>query len=145
MAPFLFTAAIIEERPIDVYNYGEMMRDFTYIDDIVEGVVRVLDRPPKGNADWSGLTPDPATSPAPYRIYNIGNSSPVKLLDFISAIESAVGKKAITNLLPIQPGDVPATYADVSDLIRDTGYAPGTPVEKGIARFVAWYREYYGV
>jgi UDP-glucuronate 4-epimerase len=145
MALFLFTKAILEDRPIDVYNYGEMQRDFTYIDDIVEGLVRVIDHPPRGNPNWSGKRPDPASSRAPYRIYNIGNNNPVKLMDFIEAIEKALGKKARKNLLPIQPGDVPATYADVSDLIEDLGYKPDTPIEEGIEAFVRWYREFYDV
>ncbi len=143
MALFLFTKAILEGRPIDVYNYGEMQRDFTYIDDIVEGLVRVIDRPPTGNPDWSGKHPDPGSSRAPYKIYNIGNNNPVKLTDFIEAIEKATGKTAKKNLLPIQPGDVPATYADVSDLIADMGYKPQTPIQEGVDRFVAWYREFY--
>jgi len=145
MALFLFTKAIMEGREIDVYNYGDMRRDFTYIDDIVEGIVRVLDRPPKGDARWSGKNPDPGSSVAPYKIYNIGNNDPVKLLDFISAIEKATGRQARKRMLPIQPGDVPATYADVKDLIADTGYRPDTPIEEGVERFVAWYREFYGV
>ena len=145
MALFLFTKAILEGRPIDVYNYGEMQRDFTYIDDIVEGLVRVIDRPPKGNPDWSGKHPDPGSSKAPYKIYNIGNNHPVKLMDFITAIEEAIGKEAKKNLLPIQPGDVPATYADVEDLIRDMGYKPQTPIREGIERFVEWYRHFYNV
>ena len=145
MALFLFTKAILEGREIDVYNYGDMRRDFTYIDDIVEGIVRVLDRPPKGDARWSGKNPDPGSSVAPYKIYNIGNNAPVKLLDFISAIEQAAGRQARKRMLPIQPGDVPATYADVKDLIADTGYRPDTPIEEGVERFVAWYREFYNV
>ena len=145
MALFLFTKAILEGREIDVYNYGDMRRDFTYIDDIVEGIVRVLDRPPKGDARWSGKNPDPGSSVAPYKIYNIGNNDPVKLLDFISAIEKATGRQSRKRMLPIQPGDVPATYADVKDLIADTGYRPDTPIEEGVERFVAWYREFYNV
>ncbi len=145
MALFLFTKAILEDRPIDVYNYGDMRRDFTYIDDIVEGLVRVIDHPPKGNPEWSGKHPDPGSSRAPYKIYNIGNNNPVKLMDFITAIEKAIGKEAKKNLLPIQPGDVPATWADVSELIDDLGYKPSTPVEEGVHRFVEWYREFYGV
>ncbi len=145
MALFLFTKAILEDRPIDVYNYGKMQRDFTYIDDIVEGVVRVIDHPPKGNPNWSGKHPDPGSSKAPYKIYTIGNNNPVKLMDFITAIERALGKEAKKNLLPIQPGDVPATYADVSDLIEDLGYKPATPIQEGINRFVEWYREFYKI
>ncbi|WP_457595746.1 NAD-dependent epimerase [Hydrogenimonas sp.] len=145
MALFLFTKAILEDRPIDVFNYGKMKRDFTYIDDIVEGLVRVIDHPPKGNPEWSGQHPDPGSSRAPYKIYNIGNNNPVELMDFITAIEKALGKKAKMNMLPLQPGDVPATWADVSDLVEDLGYKPDTPIEEGVARFVAWYRTFYGV
>jgi len=145
MALFLFTKAIFEDKPIDVYNYGDMRRDFTYIDDIVEGVVRVIDNPPKGNPKWSGKNPDPSSSKAPYKIYNIGNSSPVKLMDFIEAIEDAIGKKAKKNMLPIQPGDVPATYADVSDLVEDLGYKPQTSVRDGVEAFIKWYREFYNI
>ncbi len=145
MALFLFTKAITEDRPIDVFNYGKMKRDFTYIDDIVEGVVRVMDRIPRPDPDWSGDTPDPGTSYAPYRIYNIGNNSPVELMHFIEAIEKALGKKAKKNMLPLQDGDVPATYADVDDLMKDVGFKPATPIEEGIARFVEWYRGYYKV
>jgi UDP-glucuronate 4-epimerase len=143
MALFLFTRAILEGKPIDVYNEGKMRRDFTYIDDIVEGVVRVTDRTATANQAWSGDAPDPGTSYAPYRIYNIGNNSPVELLRFIEVLEEKLGKKAIRNLLPIQPGDVPATCADVDDLMRDAGFAPKTPIEEGISRFVEWYRTYY--
>ncbi len=145
MALFLFTKAILEGKPIDVFNNGNMSRDFTYIDDIVEGVVRVIDSPPAGKPDWTGQSPDPGTSSAPYRVYNIGNSKPVKLLDFIEAIEDALGKRAVKNFLPMQPGDVPATWADVSDLAADFGYQPSTPVEEGIRRFVAWYKKYYKI
>jgi UDP-glucuronate 4-epimerase len=145
MALFLFTKAIFENRPIDVYNFGEMERDFTYIDDIVDGIVRVAGHPAQPNATWNGAHPDPSSSPAPYRIYNIGNSKPVKLLDFIEAIEQKTGKKAIKNLLPIQPGDVKRTYADVSALRNDLGYNPSTTVEEGVGRFIDWYRGYYGV
>jgi UDP-glucuronate 4-epimerase len=145
MAYFKFTKAILEGKAIDVYNNGDMARDFTYIDDIVEGLVRIIDSPPKGNASWDGARPDPASSPAPCRVYNIGNDSPVRLLDFIGAIEAALGMKAKKNLLPMQPGDVPVTWADVSPLERDFGYRPETPLEEGIERFVRWYREFYGV
>jgi UDP-glucuronate 4-epimerase len=145
MAAFLFTRAILEGRPIDVFNEGDMRRDFTYVDDIVEGVVRVLDRAAAPNASWSGDAPDPASSSAPYRLYNIGNNNPVELFDLIGAIEKALGRTAERNLLPMQPGDVPATYADVDDLVRDVGFSPGTPIDVGIERFVAWYREYYRV
>jgi UDP-glucuronate 4-epimerase len=145
MALFIFTRAILEGRPIDVYNHGNMQRDFTYIDDIVEGLVRVIDTPPGRNQGWSGKNPDPASSRAPYKLYNIGNNSPVKLMDFIEAIEAALGKKAQKNLLPLQPGDVPATWADVTDLIEDMGYRPNTQVQEGIKRFVDWYRAFYQV
>ena len=145
MALFLFTKAIIEGRPIDVFNRGLMQRDFTFVDDIVEGVVRVLERVPQGNPAWSGDRPDPGTSYAPYRLYNIGNNAPVELLRFIEVLESALGKKALKNLLPIQLGDVPATYADVDDLVADVGFKPVTSVEEGVGRFVAWYREYYRI
>ncbi len=145
MALFLFTKAILEGRPIDVFNHGKMRRDFTFIDDIVEGVVRVTDHIPTTNSAWSGDHGDPGTSRAPYRIYNIGNNQPVELEHFIATLEKALGKTAEKNLLPMQPGDVPATYADVDDLIRDVGFRPATPIEVGIERFVQWYREYFGV
>lgn len=145
MALFLFTRAILDGKPIDVYNHGKMQRDFTYIDDVVEGVVRVLDRDPTPNAAWSGDRPDPATSWAPYRLYNIGNHAPVELLRFIEVLEGALGTKAEKNFLPMQPGDVPATYADVSDLVREVGFQPSTPIEVGIPRFVEWYRSFYKV
>ncbi len=144
MALFLFTKAILEGRPIDVFNHGKMRRDFTYIDDIVEGVFRVSGKIPDPNPDWNGDSPDPATSSAPYKIYNIGNNNPVELMGFIEAIENALGKKAEKNFLPLQDGDVPATYADVDDLIKDVGFKPSTPIEEGVTRFVDWYREYYG-
>lgn len=144
MALFLFTKAITEGKKIDVFNYGKMQRDFTYIDDIIEGVVRVMDRIPEPNMSWSGDKPDSATSYAPYRLYNIGNNNPVELMKFIELLENCLGKKANKNLLPIQPGDVPATYADVDDLMRDVGFKPVTSVEQGIKKFVEWYREYYG-
>lgn len=144
MALFLFTKAILEDKPIEVFNFGKMKRDFTYIDDIVEGVVRVLKRIPDPNPLWNGDNPDTATSYAPYKLYNIGNNNPVELLTFIEALESCLGRKAQKNLLPIQPGDVPATYADVDDLIRDVGFKPSTPLEKGIGKFVEWYQTYYG-
>ena len=145
MALFLFTKAILEGRPIDVFNFGKMKRDFTFVDDIVEGVVRVSEKIPAGNSAWSGDTPDPGTSYAPYKIYHIGNNAPVELLRFIEVLEDALGKKAEKNLLPIQAGDVPATYADVDDLIADVGFKPATSIEEGVGRFVAWYREYYQV
>ena len=145
MALFLFTKAILEDRPIDVYNCGKMQRDFTYVDDIVEGVVRVMDNPPRPNLEWSGDAPDPGSSTAPYRIYNIGNNQPVELLHFISILEDCLGKKAKKNLLPLQPGDILVTYADMEDLMRDTGFCPNTPIEAGVAHFVEWYRAYYRV
>ncbi len=145
MALFLFTRAILEGRSIDVFNHGKMRRDFTYIDDIVEGVFRLLSHTAGGNANWSSDEPDPATSRAPYRVYNIGNNQPVELLDFIAAIEDALGMKAEKNLLPMQPGDVPATFADVDDLSADVGFRPATPIREGIRSFVEWYRDYYGV
>ncbi len=145
MALFLFTKAILEGKPIDVYNHGKMQRDFTYIDDVVEGVVRVLDRNPAPNTAWSGERPDPGTSWAPYRLYNIGNHAPVELLRFIEVLEEALGRKAEKNFLPMQPGDVPATYADVSALVRDVGFQPSTTIEVGIPRFVEWYRRFYKV
>ena len=145
MALFLFTKAALEGRSIDVFNHGEMLRDFTYIDDIVEGVVRVIDNPARPNASWSGKQPDPSTSSAPYKIYNIGNNNPVKLMDFIDAIEKALGKTIEKNMLPIQAGDVPATYADVSDLVENLNYQPATPVQVGIDNFVKWYREFFKV
>ncbi|MBP7867059.1 MAG: NAD-dependent epimerase [Acidobacteria bacterium] len=145
MALFLFTRAILEGRPIDVFNRGEMERDFTYIDDIVEGVARVTFRLPGGDPGWTGDRPDPGTSRAPYRLYNIGNNQPVRLMRLIEVLEHALGRTAEKRFLPMQPGDVPATWADVDDLARDAGFRPHTPVEEGIARFVAWYREYYHI
>jgi UDP-glucuronate 4-epimerase len=144
MALFLFTRAILENRPIDVFNEGRMMRDFTYIDDIVEGLIRVMGRPPAPNPAWSGDRPDPSSSFAPYRIYNIGNNQPVALMDFITTLEGHLGRTAKKNFLPLQAGDVPATFADVDDLMADVGFKPATPIAEGIGRFVAWYREYYG-
>ncbi|MDK2744987.1 MAG: NAD-dependent epimerase [Nitrospira sp. BO4] len=145
MALFIFTKAILEGKPIEVFNQGRMRRDFTYVDDIVEGVIRTLDHPATANPSWSGDKPDPGTSSAPARIYNIGNHQPVELLHFIEVLESAVGKKAEKRLMPIQPGDVPATYADIDDLTSDIGFKPTTPIEEGIPRFVKWYREFYRV
>jgi UDP-glucuronate 4-epimerase len=145
MALFLFTKAILEGRPIDVFNHGNMQRDFTYVDDIVEGVIRVLDRVATPDPDYRPDTPDPGTSNAPYRVFNIGNHQPVPLLDFIAAIEDALGLKAEKNLLPLQDGDVPATYADVEALTAWTGFAPKTDIRTGIGRFVDWYRGYYRV
>lgn len=144
MALFKFTKSILEGKPIDVYNFGKHRRDFTYIDDIVEGVVRTLDRVAEANPAWNGDAPDPGTGKAPYRLYNIGNHQPVELMRFIEVLEDCLGKKAEKNYLPMQDGDVPATYADVDDLMRDVGYAPATPIETGIANFVAWYKDYYG-
>ena len=143
MAMFLFTKAILEGRPIDVFNHGKMRRDFTYVDDIVEGVVRVIGNTPKPDSSWSGAEPDPGTSFAPYKIYNIGNNQPVELIRFIEVLEQCLGKKATKNLLPIQAGDVPATYADVDDLMNDVGFRPTTSIEDGIRKFVEWYRGYY--
>ena len=144
MAYFKFTRGILAGEPIPVYNRGEMARDFTYIDDIVEGVVRVLDRPAAPDPDWDPAHPAVASSTAPYRIYNIGNNRPVKLMEFIGTLEKCLGRKAVLDLLPMQPGDVPSTAADISALGKATGFAPATPVETGLARFVAWYHEYYG-
>ena len=143
MALFLFTKAILEDRQIDVYNHGQMIRDFTFVDDIAEGVVRVLDRPATADPAFDAANPDPARSNAPYRVFNIGNSDPVKLMSFIEAIEAAVGKPAIKNFMPLQDGDVPATFADVSELTAWTGFKPGTPITEGVGRFVAWYRAYF--
>jgi len=145
MALFMFTKNILAGKPIDVFNYGKHRRDFTYIDDIVEGVVRTLDRIPAPNPAWSSDAPDSATSNAPYKLYNIGNNQPVELMHYIKVLEDCLGKKAEMNLLPLQLGDVPDTYADVEALVRDVGYQPATPIEVGVARFVAWYREYYRV
>jgi len=145
MALFLFTKAILEGRAIDVFNNGKMQRDFTYVDDIVEGVLRVLDRPATANATYDPLVADPATSNVPYRVFNIGNNNPVPLLDFIACIEEALGRKAEKKLLPLQDGDVPATYANTDALRYWVGFVPATPIKDGIARFVAWYRDYYKV
>ena len=145
MALFLFTRKILAGEPIDVFNFGRHTRDFTYVDDIVEGVIRASDHPACPNAEWNAAKPDPATSNAPYRIYNIGNNSPVELSEYIDAVECALGKKAIRNLLPLQPGDIPDTHADVSDLMNDLGFRPSTSVREGVARFVAWYLRYYAV
>ncbi|WP_375585661.1 NAD-dependent epimerase [Cyclobacterium xiamenense] len=145
MALFLFTKAIVEEKPIQVFNYGEMKRDFTYVDDIVEGVVRIVDRPPVADPSWDPATGDASKSKAPYTVYNIGNSNPVRLMDFIQAIEVSLGKEAKKEMLPIQPGDVPATFADTTPLEREIGYKPSTSVPEGIERFINWYKEYYNV
>ena len=144
MALFLFTRKILADEPIDVFNNGQHARDFTYIDDIVEGVVRTTDRIATSNPDWSGDDPDPGTSAAPYRIYNIGNNNPFELMHFIGCIEKALGREARKNFLPLQAGDVPKTYANVDDLIADVGFKPATSIEDGISRFIAWYRSYYG-
>lgn len=143
MALFIFTKAILEGNPIEVFNQGRMKRDFTYIDDIVEGVIRTLDHPATADPTWSGDRPDPGTSSAPARIYNIGNHRPVELQHFIEVLENALGRKAEKKLMPLQPGDVPSTYADVDDLTNDVGFKPATPIEVGIPRFVKWYREFY--
>lgn len=145
MALFLFAKAILENRPIDVFNHGRMQRDFTYIDDIVEGVVRVLDRPPTADPDFNKAAPDPATSWAPWRVFNIGNHQPVELMAYIEALERALGMKAEKNFLPMQDGDVPATYAETLDLSAVTGFTPATSVSDGVSRFVDWYRHYYGI
>jgi len=143
MALFLFTKNILAGKPIDVFNYGKHRRDFTYIDDIVEGVIRVLDKPAEPNPDWTGDKPDSSTSKGPYRLYNIGNNQPVELMHYIEVLQDCLGKKAELNLLPLQPGDVPDTYADVTDLVNDVGYKPDTSVEEGIANFVKWYLDFY--
>jgi UDP-glucuronate 4-epimerase len=145
MALFLFTERILQDKPIDVYNYGRMHRDFTYIDDAIEAVIRVMDRSPAPSSAWSGDRPDPGTSSAPYRIYNVGNSQPVELMRLVRVLEASLGKKAKMNLLPLQVGDVLATYADVEDLAHDVGFQPQTSIEEGVERFVRWYREYYSV
>jgi len=143
MALFLFTKAMLENRPIDIFNFGNMERDFTYIDDIIEGLIRVIKRIPDPNPQWSGENPDPATSAAPFKLYNIGNNNPVKLLNLIEVLEACLGKKAKKNFLPIQPGDVPATFADVENLIKDVDFKPTTPIEEGVKKFVGWYQEYF--
>lgn len=145
MALFLFTKNILEGKPIDVFNYGNHRRDFTYIDDIVQGVISALDRVAEGDPAWNSEDPDPSTSSAPYRLYNIGNQQPVELMKYIEVLEACLGRKAEKNLLPLQPGDVPDTWADVEDLVRDVGYRPATPVEEGVKRFVDWYVEHYDI
>lgn len=145
MALFLFTKAIIEGKPIDVYNNGKMKRDFTYVDDIVAGIIKLLVKVPKGSENWDGNNPDPATSFAPYRVFNIGNNKPVELLKFIEVLEEKIGKKAIKNFMPIQPGDVPETFADIDALEKEIGFRPSTSIEDGIGKFVDWYRDYYKV
>lgn len=143
MALFLFTKAIINNEEINVFNYGDMIRDFTYVDDIVEGISRAIDNPAKPDPNWDAMNPNPATSYAPYKIYNIGNSSPVKLMDYIHALEKALDKKAALNMMPMQPGDVPSTFADTNLLQRDLGYQPVTTVDEGVMKFVRWYKDYY--
>jgi len=145
MALFLFTKAIVEGKPIDVFNNGHMKRDFTFVDDIVESISRLVPKAPTANTNWSGYTPDPASSFAPYRVYNIGNNKPVELLQFIEIIEQKLGKKAVRNFLPLQDGDVPETYADVTDLTNEIDFKPSTPIEDGVAKFVEWYKEYYKI
>jgi len=144
MSPILFARAITDGKPLKVFNYGKHRRDFTYIDDIVEGVVRTLDRVAQPNPAWSGLDPNPANSKAPWRLYNIGNSQPVELLHYIECIEKSLGKTTEKEMLPLQPGDVEHTYADVEALMRDTGYQPNTPIEDGVDKFISWFKEYYG-
>jgi UDP-glucuronate 4-epimerase len=143
MAMWIFAAAISAGKPIKLFNHGKMRRDFTYIDDVVQAVVRLIDRPALADPKWSGDAPDPASSSAPWRVYNIGNNHPVELLDVVALLERALGKKAIRELVPMQPGDVPATYADVDDLMRDVGFKPATPIADGVTRFIAWYKDYH--
>lgn len=145
MALFLFTKAMFEGKPINVFNKGDMVRDFTYVDDIVEGIIRVIDHIPAGNPNWNPINPDPSSAKASYKIYNIGNNNPIKLMDYIEALEEAIGKKADKHLLPMQPGDVRGTWADVSDLVEDLGYKPDTSIKDGVNRFVTWYKEFYGI
>ena len=144
MALFLFTKSILEGRPIDLFNEGRMRRNFTYVDDVAEGIVRVISRPPAPDPEWDSVSGDPSRSRAPYKIYNLGNDDPVELTEFVALIEEQLGRKALINPLPLQLGDVPVTFADVADLMRDTGYRPRTPIATGIARFIEWYRAYYG-
>jgi len=144
MALFLFTRAILEDKPIKVFNHGKMQRDFTYVDDIIEGVVRVMGRLPEANPRWSGDAPDPGTSSAPFKVYNIGNNNPVELIKFIEVIEDALGKKADMEFKDLQPGDVVATYADIDDLMQDVGFKPETSIELGIKRFIQWFKDFYG-
>lgn len=145
MALFIFTKAILEGKPINVYNHGKMKRDFTFVDDIVKGIVKLLPKIPTGNSSWDGNNPDPSNSFCPYRVFNIGNNKPIELLKFIEVLERKIGKKAIKNFMPIQPGDVPATYADIDALENEIGFRPSTPIEEGIGRFVDWYLDYYKV
>jgi len=142
MALFLFTDAILNDKPIKVFNYGKMKRDFTYIDDIIEGIARVLNNPPHPNPNWNKEKADPGTSSAPYKVYNIGNNKPVELMEFIETLEKKLGKKAKKEFLPLQDGDVPETYADIDDLVRDFGFKPNTTIDEGIEKFVEWYGEY---
>jgi len=144
MAMWIFAKAILAGEPIKLFNHGNMRRDFTFVDDVVESIERLVERAPEPNPNWSGDAPDPGSSTAPWRVYNIGNNSPVELLEVVGLLEEAIGKKAVRELLPMQPGDVPATYADVDDLMRDVDFRPATPIGEGIRRFVAWYREYHG-
>jgi UDP-glucuronate 4-epimerase len=143
MAMWIFASAIIAGRPIKLFNHGQMRRDFTYVDDVVEAVVRLVEHVPAGNPQWSGEAPDPGSSAAPWRIYNIGNNNPVELLEVVRLLEDAIGMKAKRELAPMQPGDVPATYADVDDLMREVGFKPATPIKDGIERFIKWYRDYH--
>ena len=145
MALFLFTKAILEGKPIDIFNFGRMKRDFTYVDDIVSGIVKLIPLPPSADPRWNATTPDPAYSFAPYRVLNIGNNQPVELLHFIEVLEQQLGKKAIRNLLPMQDGDVPETFADIAELERLTGFRPSTSIEAGIGKFVSWYKDYYKI
>lgn len=145
MALFKFTKAIIDDEPIDVYNYGNMMRDFTYVDDIIEAISRLVDKPAQKNLEWTGSNPDPSSSNAPYKVYNIGNNSPVRLMEFIEAIETKLGKTAKKNYMDLQPGDVPETYADVTDLYNDIDFKPATKIQNGVNNFVEWYLEYYNI
>ncbi|MGA9332607.1 MAG: NAD-dependent epimerase/dehydratase family protein, partial [Bradyrhizobium sp.] len=145
MAMFIFAKAILEGKPIRLFNYGNMRRDFTYVDDVVEAIARLIDRPPQGNPAWSGAHPDPASSAAPWKIYNIGNNRPEELMHVVALLEKEFGRPAIREMLPMQPGDVPATYADIEDLARDVGFRPATSIEDGIARFSKWFREYHGI
>jgi UDP-glucuronate 4-epimerase len=142
MAMFIFANAIVEGRPIKLFNQGRMQRDFTYVDDVTEALVRLIDHVPQGNPDWSGATPDPGSSAAPWRVYNVGNNKPEELMRVVAILEQKLGCEAKKELLPMQPGDVPATYADVDDLVRDVDFRPATPIEEGIGKFVAWYRRY---
>jgi UDP-glucuronate 4-epimerase len=145
MALFIFTKAILEDKPINIYNYGKMRRDFTYIDDIVEAIARLVPKPPSGNPDWDATRPDPASSFAPYRVYNIGNNQPVELIRFIEVIEDKLGKRAVRNFMEMQDGDVPETYADVDALMKEVSFRPSTPIETGIGNFIDWYKSYYNV